>query len=113
MPAAPSSSRTASPRSETVPKAGASRPRDLVVPRLPARFAAPVLAFAAVFAQQRTWRRAAPLPTGAIPAPGERTVTGPSGVAGLGREPRFTSHHRVLGRAARDARAAARPPGRR
>ena len=58
MPAASSSSRTASVRSETVPKAGASRPRTRL-PRLPARFAAPVLAFAAVFAQQRTWRRAA------------------------------------------------------
>jgi hypothetical protein len=75
---------------------------------LPARFATLVLAFAAVFSQQRTWRRAELLLIGAILAPGKRTVTGLLRIVGLSREPRFTSYHRVLNRAAWDARAAAR-----
>jgi DDE superfamily endonuclease len=78
------------------------------VPRLPARFATLVLAFAPVFAQQRTWRRAELLLIGAILAPGKRTVTGLLRIVGLGRERRFTSYHRVLNRAVWDARAAAR-----
>jgi DDE superfamily endonuclease len=75
---------------------------------LPARFATIVLAFAAVFSQQRTWRRAELLLIGAILAPGKRTVTSLLRIVGLSREPRFTSYHRVLNRAAWDARAAAR-----
>ena len=73
------------------------------MPRLPARFAALVRAFAPVFLQQRTWRHAELLLIGAILAPGERAVTG------LGREPRFTGHHRVPDRAAWSPRAASRP----
>src|SRR3954449_10643047 len=75
---------------------------------LPACFASLILTFAPVFVRQRTWRRAELLLVGAIPAPGKRTVTSLSRVAGLGRERRFTDYHRVLNRAARDARAAAR-----
>src|SRR6476659_8855521 len=45
---------------------------------------------------------------GAILAPGKRTVTSLLRIAGLGRERRFTNYHRVLNRAAWDARAAAR-----
>jgi DDE superfamily endonuclease len=75
--------------------------------RLPSRFAAVVLAFAPVFLQQRTWRRAELLLIGAILAPGRRTVAGLLRIAGLRRERRFTNYHRVLNRAAWDARAAA------
>src|SRR3712207_7458146 len=39
-----------------------------------------------VFLQQRTWRHAELLLTGAILAPGRRTVTGLLRIAGLGRE---------------------------
>jgi hypothetical protein len=58
--------------------------------------------------QQRTWHRAELLLIGAIPAPGRRTVTSLPRIAGLGRERRFTDYHRVLNRAAWDARSAAR-----
>src|SRR4051795_6661237 len=75
---------------------------------LPACFAAVILTFAPVFVQQRTWRHAELLLTGAILAPGKRTVTSLLRIAGLGRERRFTNYHRVLNRAAWDARAAAR-----
>jgi DDE superfamily endonuclease len=74
---------------------------------LPACFAAVILTFASVFVQQRTWRRAELLLIGVILAPGKRTVTGLLRIAGLGRERRFTNYHRVLNRAAWDARAAA------
>src|SRR3954454_19379669 len=75
---------------------------------LPACFASLILTFAPVFVQQRTWRRAELLLVGAILAPGKRTVTSLLRIAGLGRERRFTNYHRVLNRAAWDARAAAR-----
>jgi hypothetical protein len=78
------------------------------VPRLPSRFADLVLAFAPVFSQQRTWRRAELLLIGAILAPGRRTVTGLLRITGLGRERRFTNYHRVLNRAAWSPRAASR-----
>jgi hypothetical protein len=75
---------------------------------LPACFATVILAFAPVFLQQRTWGYAELLLIGAILAPGKRTVTSLLRTAGLGRERRFTNYHRVLNRAAWDARAAAR-----
>src|SRR4051794_20524081 len=75
---------------------------------LPACFASLILTFAPVFVQRRTWRRAELLLIGAILAPGRRTVTSLLRIAGLGRERRFTNYHRVLNRAAWDARAAAR-----
>ena len=69
---------------------------------LPARFAAVILAFTPVFRQQRTWRHAELLLIGAILAPGKRTVTSLLRIAGLSRERRFTTYHRVLNRAAWD-----------
>ena len=78
------------------------------MPRLPARFAALILAFAPVFLQRRTWRHAELLLVGAILAPGKRTVTSLLRIAGLGRERRFTNYHRVLNRVAWSPRAASR-----
>ena len=75
---------------------------------LPSRFAAVILTFAPVFRQQRTWRHAELLLIGAILAPGKRTVTSLLRIAGLSRERRFTTYHRVLNRAAWDSHAAAR-----
>jgi DDE superfamily endonuclease len=75
---------------------------------LPACFAAVILTFVPVFLQQRTWRHAELLLIGAILAPGKRTVTSLLRIAGRSRERRFTNYHRVLNRAAWDARAAAR-----
>jgi hypothetical protein len=76
------------------------------VPRLPARFAALILAFAPVFLQRRTWRHAELLLVGAILAPGKRTVTSLLRIAGLSGERRFTNYHRVLNRVAWSPRAA-------
>src|SRR5689334_24936451 len=75
---------------------------------LPARFASLVLTFAPVFVQQRTWRHAELLLTGAILAPGKRTVTSLLRIAGLSGERRFTNYHRVLNRAAWSPRTASR-----
>jgi hypothetical protein len=75
---------------------------------LPARFAAVILTFTPVFRQQRTWRHAELLRIGAILAPGKRTVTSLLRIAGLSRERRFTTYHRVLNRAVWNPRAAAR-----
>src|ERR687884_1372195 len=75
---------------------------------LPACFASLILTFAPLFVQHPAWRRAELLLIGAILAPGKRTVTSLLRIVGLSREPRFTSYHRVLNRAAWDARAAAR-----
>src|SRR5690349_18945577 len=73
---------------------------------LPACFASLILTFAPVFSQRRTWRRAELLLIGAILAPGKRTVTSLLRIAGLGRERRFTTYHRVLNRAAWSPRTA-------
>src|ERR687898_1019956 len=86
---------------------GASRPRDAAM-HLPACSATVILTLAPVFVQQGTWRHTELLLIGAILAPGKRTVTSLLRIAGLGRERRFTNYHRVLNRAAWDARAAAR-----
>ena len=75
--------------------------------RLPPRFAAVILTFAPLFLQ-RSWRHAAVLLTGAILAPGGRTVTSILRIAGLAREKRFVNYHRVLNRAAWCPRAASR-----
>ena len=75
------------------------------MPRLPARFAAVILCFAPLF-RERSWRHAEVLLTGAILAPGRRTVTNVLRIAGLCRERRFTNYHRVLNRAAWSGRAA-------
>jgi hypothetical protein len=54
------------------------------------------------------WTRVLVLVTGAVLAPGKRTVTQVLRVMGLGEEPQFRRYHEVLGRARWDARAAAR-----
>jgi hypothetical protein len=69
------------------------------MPRLPSRFAAVILAFAPLFLQ-RSWRHAEVLLTGAILAPGTRTVASILRISGLAREQRFVNYHRVLNRAA-------------
>jgi len=77
------------------------------MPRLPSRFAAVMLTFAPLFLQ-RSWRHAEVLLTGAILAPGQRTVTSILRITGLARERRFVNYHRVLNRAAWCPRAASR-----
>jgi hypothetical protein len=77
------------------------------MPRLPSRFAAVILTFAPLFLQ-RSWRHAEVLLTGAILAPGQRTVTSILRITGLARERRFVNYHRVLSRAAWCPRAASR-----
>ncbi len=77
------------------------------MPRLPSRFAAVILTFAPLFLQ-RSWRHAEVLLTGAILAPGQRTVTSILRITGLARERRFVNYHRVLNRAAWCPRAASR-----
>ena len=77
------------------------------MPRLPSRFAVVILAFAPLFLQ-RSWRHAAVLLTGAILAPGQRTVTTILRITGLAHERRFVNYHRVLNRAAWCPRAASR-----
>jgi len=75
--------------------------------RLSPRFAAIILAFAPLFLQ-RSWRHARVLLTGAILAPGQRTVTSILRITGLSRERRFVNYHRVLSCAAWCPRAASR-----
>lgn len=65
---------------------------------LPSRFATVILAFAPLFFQ-RSWRHAEVLLTGAILAPGTRTVASILRISGLAREQRFVNYHRVLNRA--------------
>jgi hypothetical protein len=77
------------------------------MPRLPSRFAAVILTFAPLFLQ-RSWRHVEVLLTGAILAPGTRTVASILRISGLARERRFVNYHRVLNRAAWCPRAAAR-----
>ena len=74
---------------------------------LPPRFATLILAFAPLFAH-RSWRHAEMLLSGAILAPGQRTVTSILRITGLARERRFVNYHRVLNRAAWCPRAASR-----
>ena len=77
------------------------------MPRLPFRFAAVILTFAPLFLQ-RSWRHAEVLLTGAILAPGGRTVASILRITGLAHERRFVNYHRVLNRAAWCPRAASR-----
>jgi hypothetical protein len=66
---------------------------------LPARFAAVILPFASLFAQDRTWRHAQMLLLGALLTPGQRTVCAILRMVGLRWERHFVSYHRVLNRA--------------
>ena len=77
------------------------------MPRLPFCFTAVILAFAPLFLQ-RSWRHAEVLLTGAVLAPGRRTVASVLRITGLARERRFVNYHRVLNRAAWCPRAASR-----
>jgi hypothetical protein len=76
--------------------------------RLPTRFAEIILAFAAVFVQQRTWRHAQLLLLGTLLTPGQRTVSSVLRIIGLRRERHFVNYHRVLNRAVWSSRQAAR-----
>jgi hypothetical protein len=75
---------------------------------LPARFAAVILPFAAMFVQQRTWRHAQLLLLGALLTPGQRTVCAILRMVGLRWERHFVTYHRVLNRAAWRDRVGAR-----
>ena len=75
--------------------------------RVPPRFAAVIQTFAPVFLQ-RSWRHAVVLLTGAVLAPGGRTVASILRIAGLMHEKRFVNYHRVLNRAVWCPRAASR-----
>ena len=77
------------------------------MPCLPSRFVAMILAFGPLFFQ-RSWRHAEVLLTGAILAPGKRTVTSLLRIMGLVHERQFVNYHRVLNRAEWSARAASR-----
>ncbi len=77
------------------------------MPRLPARFAGMIIAFAPLFVH-RSWRHAQVLLIGALLAPGQRTVASLLRIAGLSRERHFVNYHRVLSRAAWCPRAGAR-----
>jgi hypothetical protein len=79
--------------------AGGSLPGDAALLHLPARFAAVILPFAALFAQDRTWRHAQMLLLGALLTPGQRTVCAILRMVGLRWERHFVSYHRVLNRA--------------
>ena len=76
--------------------------------RVPARFAAILVAFAPVFVQARTWQHAQMLVLGALLVPGQRTVCSILRIIGLGQERHFVTWHRVLSHAVWDNRLAAR-----
>ena len=77
------------------------------MPRLPARFAAVILAFAPLFVH-RSWQHARVLLVGAILTPGRRTVASVLRITGRSHERRFVNYHRVLSRAAWCPRTGAR-----
>ena len=77
------------------------------MPRLPARFAGIIIAFAPLFVY-RSWKHAQVLLIGALLAPGQRTVARLLRIAGLSRERHFVNYHRVLSRASWCPRAGAR-----
>ena len=76
--------------------------------RVPARFAAILVAIAPVFVQARTWQHAQMLVLGALLVPGQRTVCSILRIIGLRQERHFVTWHRVLSRAVWDSRLAAR-----
>jgi hypothetical protein len=77
------------------------------MPRLPARFAGIIIAFAPLFVH-RSWKHAQVLLIGALLAPGQRTVASLLRIAGLSRERHFVNYHRILSRAAWSPRSGAR-----
>ena len=74
---------------------------------LPQRFRPQIEDFADLFTRP-TWANALTLLTGAILAPGRRTVTAVLRILGRDREPDFCTFHRILSRAAWSPRNAAR-----
>jgi hypothetical protein len=68
------------------------------MPTLSTEYLTLILAFAPVFTK-RIWRHVQVLLTGAILAPGKRTVTAALRVMGLSEEKHFQTYHRVLNRA--------------
>ncbi len=77
------------------------------MPRLPARFAGIIIAFAPLFVH-RSWKHAQVLLIGALLAPGQKTVASLLRIAGLSRERHFVNYHRILSRAAWSPRSGAR-----
>ncbi|HYO26172.1 MAG TPA: transposase [Lacipirellulaceae bacterium] len=77
------------------------------MPRLPARFAGLIIAFAPLFVH-RSWRLAQVLLISAVMAPGQRTVASLLQITGLSRERHFVNYHRILSRAAWSPRSGAR-----
>jgi hypothetical protein len=77
------------------------------MPRLPARFAGLIIAFAPLFVH-RSWKHAQVLLIGALLAPGQRTVASLLRIAGLSRERHFVNYHRILSRAVWSPRSGAR-----
>ncbi len=75
--------------------------------RLPEEIIAIVTSFAPLFSD-RVWVQAQTLLIGAMLAPGARTVTAVLRVMGLSDEKHFTNYHRVLNRAAWNARQGSR-----
>jgi cytochrome c biogenesis protein CcdA len=77
------------------------------MPRLSARFAGLIIAFAPLFVH-RSWKHAQVLLIGALLALGQRTVASLLRIAGLSRERHFVNYHRILSRAAWSPRSGAR-----
>jgi hypothetical protein len=77
------------------------------MPRLPARFAGIIIAFAPLFVH-RSWKHAQVLLISALLAPGQRTVASLLRIAGLSRERHFVNYHRILNRASWSPRSGAR-----
>ena len=67
---------------------------------LPIAFSSAIGVFAPVFSRP-VWQHVKVLMTGAVLAPGQRTVTAILRIMGLSAEPNFQTYHRVLNRAAR------------
>lgn len=72
---------------------------------LPVEFVSFILPFASLFSK-RTWYSVLVLITGAILAPGKRTVSAGLRVMGLSQEKHFQNYHRVLNRAVWSSRKA-------
>ena len=65
---------------------------------LPIAFSSAIGVFAPVFSRP-VWQHVKVLMTGAVLAPGQRTVTAILRIMGLSAEPNFQTYHRVLNRA--------------
>ena len=76
------------------------------MPALPDDITTLLALFAPLFSQP-TFAHAQMLLTGAILAPGRRTVAAVLRILGLAQEPQFQKYHRVLNRAGRSSRRAA------